>query len=309
MLVPLILLYLVVEWKTSRPDGTLIKVHPYRRMMWFLMRSRTESVVYWDFMVNTEQLTQYLEQAREEFGAKQTHALVGAVAVALNGHPDMNRFVVGQRLYQRSARWVSFSMKRERMNKAAKLGVVKQQIPAQMTFRELTEDINSQIGEQRSGSKTYADREIQLLDLLPRPLLAFVVALARRLDHYNLLPGSFIDGDAMYASVFISNLGSMGMDPGYHHLFEWGNCPIFLMVGQTIDVPVLRNGETSWTRQMPIRVSFDERINDGLSAFRGVETIKRVLESPFESLGCLGEHDHRPLQADVGSAAEPNPTV
>ena len=68
----------------------------------------------------------YLDIAKEQFGAKQTHALVAAVGIALDHHLDMNRFVVGKRLYQRDGRWVSFSMKRERMNKTAKLAVVKQ---------------------------------------------------------------------------------------------------------------------------------------------------------------------------------------
>lgn len=284
-----LIVFLALESKTSRPDGTLITVHPYRRIMWFLMPTRNESVVYWDFHVRTEKLQAYLEVAKERFGAKQTHALVGAVAIALDGHLDMNRFTVGKRLYQRSGRWVSFSMKRERMNKESKLAVVKQNITEDMTFRDLCEAVNGKIGHQRSGKRTYTDKEISLFNLLPRPIFSIAFRLAKLADHYNLLPGAFIDGDPMYASLFISNLGSMGMDPGYHHLFEWGNCPIFLMVGKVNEVPILEDGKTVWTKQMSIRVSYDERVNDGLSAFRGVETIKRVLEDPFRLLGCVEE--------------------
>ena len=80
------------------------------------------------------------------------------------------------------------------------------------------------------------------------------------------------------------------MNPGYHHLYEWGNCPIFLMVGQVNDVACkTSSGGVQWRPKMSVRVSFDERINDGLSAFRGIQTIKRVLENPFEELGCLDD--------------------
>ena len=296
-LVVLVAAFLLLENKTTRPDGQIVKVHPYRRVMWFIMPTRNESVVYWDFHVRTEKLDEYLEIAREKFGAKQTHALVGAIAIALDGHPVMNRFVVGKRLYQRDERWVSFSMKRKRMDKTAKLAVVKQKVTDDMTFKDLCEKVNGQINVNRSGKKTYSDKEISWLNLLPRPAFAALFVFARGLDHFNLLPGGFIDGDPMYASVFVSNLGSLGMDPGYHHLYEWGNCPIFLMVGQGHDVPIKKGDDVEWTRQMTIRVSYDERVNDGLSAFRGVEAIKEALEDPFNQLGCILEDgsDLRPL--------------
>ncbi len=293
----LLLLFLVLEAKTSRSDGKLINVHPYRRIMWFIMPTRNESVVYWDFDVRTEKLEAYLDIAKERFGAKQTHALVGAIAIALDGHPVMNRFVVGKRLYQRDERWVSFSMKRVRMDKSAKLAVVKQRITNDMTFKDLCDEVNGQIDHQRSGKKTYTDKEISWLNLMPRPVFSAIFRLARVLDHYNLLPAGFIEGDPMYSSLFVSNLGSMDMDPGYHHLYEWGNCPIFLMVGKVNDVAIKCGDGVEWTRQMRIRVSYDERVNDGLSAFRGVEAIRRALEDPFNELGCILEDggDTRPL--------------
>jgi hypothetical protein len=293
------LLAMALEAKTSRHDGTLIRVHPYRRIMWFLMPTRNESVVYWDFHVRAEKLLDYLEIAKGTLGAQPTHALVGAVAVALDEHQVMNRFVSGKRLYQRKGRWVSFSMKRKRMDKESKLAVVKREIPPEMTFADLCADINGHIEHQRSGKRTYTDSEISWFNLLPRPVFSLAFRLAQLANHYNLLPGSFIDGDPMHCSLFISNLGSMGMDPGYHHLFEWGNCPIFLMVGQVNDVAIKDGDGVLWTKQMTIRVSYDERVNDGLSAFRGVEAIKRVLEDPFAELGCVAEDgsDRFPLLA------------
>ena len=59
-------------------------------------------------------------------------------------------------------------------------------------------------------------------DLLPRPVLLVAVKLFRLLDYYNLLPGFFIEGDALYASAIVINLGSLQMAPGYHHLYRVG---------------------------------------------------------------------------------------
>ncbi|MBW2253746.1 MAG: hypothetical protein JRI25_04020, partial [Deltaproteobacteria bacterium] len=38
----LLVLWVLAEMKTSRPDGDLIKVHPYRRMLTFVMPKRNE---------------------------------------------------------------------------------------------------------------------------------------------------------------------------------------------------------------------------------------------------------------------------
>ena len=112
---------------------------------------------------------------------------------------------------------------------------------------------------------------------------------ARGADAHNLLPAAYIESDAMFASTFVANLGSLHMGAGYHHLFEWGNCPTFVMVGQVEESVVPRNGIPTVRRVMPLRFSYDERIDDGLTARFGIEAMHRVLENPFEELGCL--HD------------------
>ena len=55
--------------KKSRPDGYLVRgLHPYRRVMGFIMPTRNESVVYFDSYVDAEQLLAYLEKAGPKFG-------------------------------------------------------------------------------------------------------------------------------------------------------------------------------------------------------------------------------------------------
>src|SRR5690606_4112017 len=146
------------------------------------------------------------------------------------------------------------SMKRKKMSKRAKLSVVKLEIRDGETFRELTERINAGIEVERSGQRTAADKEYDLFNLLPRPLLSGAARLLRALDYYGLLPyGAFIEGDGMYTSMFVANLGSLGMAPGYHHLYEWGNCPLFLMVGKIEDRVIVEDGKPVHVRVLPLR--------------------------------------------------------
>ena len=282
----------------ERTDGDWIrKVPPFRRMMAHIMRGRNESVVYFDAYARTENLMRYIAEANERFHVDITHCLVAAGGIAITSNPKMNRFVVGRRLYQRKGVFMSFSMKRKKMGRDAKLAAVKTHIAPGMTFRELCDSINGDISEQRSEKKTYADKEFDLLDKLPRRALDAAVSLLGTLDHYNALPHDFIANDAMYTSMFIANLGSVGMGPGFHHLYEWGNCPLFMMVGQIETRALVEDGKVVVRDVIPIRYSYDERIDDGLNARFGIELLNQVLEDPYKHLGCLKEDgsDTRPL--------------
>ncbi len=301
LLAALVLFLALAEFKTSRSDGVLQSTHPYRRMLWYIMPTRNEAVVYFDSTIDAENLLSYLDTAKDQLEANLTHAVVAAVATGLAENPKMNQFVVGKRLYAKNGRWVTFTMKRKKQAKKARLHAVKLQMPDGETFAQLVTRINDKINEGRSDKKLYSDKEFDLLGALPRPLLGLGVQLLKRLDHYNLLPASFIENDAMYCSVFVTNLGSLQMGAGFHHLFEWGTCPLFLMVGEIEERAVVRDGEIVVRKILPLRYSYDERIDDGLTARFGIEAVKRVLEDPDTYLGCLNEDgsDVRSLTEDA----------
>jgi len=272
--------------KASRPDGDVLKVHPYRRLMAFIMPTRNESLVYYEDWVDAAPLEAFVEAARARgLACGPTHVCVAAVNVALAQNPRLNRFVSGGRVYARRGRHITFSMKRKKLDASAKLAVVKLRMDDAESFDDLCARIAGSIGEARSGEKTYADREFALLDALPGPLLGAAVALARRLDRANLLPGAFIEGDGLFTSVFIANLGSLGMGAASHHLYEWGNCPLFITVGAAVDRPVVEGGEVVARRQLPLRFTYDERIDDGLTARAGIIAVTHALGDPGRWLG------------------------
>ena len=284
----LFLLWLLLEWKTSRSDATYLRnVHKYRIMMQYIMPTRNESLVYYDADIDAAPLLDYIKQAREHFHVDVTHCLVAATAVGLYENPEMNRFSMGHRLYQRKGNWITFSMKRKKKNKKARLATVKKQIPEDMTFRQLCSYIQGEIKEQRSEKVTYHDKEYNLLTAIPRPFLKFGVWFLKRLDYYNILPHDFIENDALYTSAFLANLGSIGMGAGFHHLYEWGNCPLFILAGKIEERVVVVDGEITTKTVIPVRFTYDERIDDGLTASHGIASVTRVLEDPFQNPGCL----------------------
>ena len=291
----LYLVWLLMSFKTSRPDGTYIKTHPYRRMMFFLFPTRNESVVYFDDYVRAEKLLQWIAEAREKIHCDITHLSVAAYSLGINANPKLDRFTVGRRLYQRKGTQISFSMKRKKLGREAKIAVVKMAVEDEDTLESYLGRINKKIGVERSDTKTYTDKELNLFLLLPRPILNVAIRFFYWLDYHNCLPGEFIKNDVMYTSGFIANLGSLKMKAGYHHLYEWGTCPLFLMLGKIEDRAMVEEGEVVARKVLHVRFSFDERVDDGLNAGKGIDAFRTVLEDPYRYLG-------DPKSDDFGSA-------
>ncbi|TNF27788.1 MAG: hypothetical protein EP329_19010 [Deltaproteobacteria bacterium] len=292
----LVVLITLLNMKTSRSDGTFLgNIHPFRKLMLHIMPTRNESVVYYDDYVKVDALERYVKDINARLHVDYTHCIVGAIANGMKKAPSMNRFVVGRRLYQRKGIWITFSMKRKKLNRQAKLSAVKRQVPQDQSFFELVSALNENIKVERSDAKTYQDKELGLLSKIPRPVLRVGVKFLRWLDYYGLLPASFIQNDAMYTSIFAANLGSLGMSAGFHHLYEWGTCPLFVMIGHAEERVFVEDGKMVIHKVIPLRFTFDERIDDGLNAGLGIKGVVDALEHPYELLGCVatdGSDDH-----------------
>lgn len=266
-----------------RPDGTFVKhLSNTRRIMPFLMHGRTESTVYYEQHVEVEKAWQYVEEFSKRSGLHATilHFLIWRAAQVLDRRPGLNRFVAGRRIYQRDGIWISFSMKKE-MRDDAPLVVVKKKIDPTWSFEETVNMIQGGIEKGREGSKSTSDKEMDLVFALPYFMVSFFTWLLKTLNHFGWLPGSLIKADELFASVFVANLGSIGLQPAYHHLYEWGNCPIFVALGTNEPRMMLdERGRPAVKDMMTLRYSFDERINDGFYSIRALELLKQLIENP-----------------------------
>jgi len=268
-----------------RFDGTLCKdIPPYRAIVPFLMRGRNESAVYFEQTIDLTKTLPFIEQWNASHPREQRitffHVLLGALPKVLTERPRLNRFVSGERIYQRKEIQISFAAKKK-FDDEAPLQVVKLSFPPGEVFGDLVRRAVSGIGEAKSDKITQVDKELAFFLKLPRMLLSFAVRVLGLLDFYNLAPRALLEPDPMYTSVFLANLGSLKMGGGFHHLYEYGNCPIFGVVGQIETVPVVIDDTRIEPRTVvKVRWSYDERIEDGLYCARSLEILKRLVEDP-----------------------------
>lgn len=262
-----------------RPDGVLVTdAPPYRLAMPLIMPGRNESAVYFDLDVDLARTAPFLEAwnaAHAERRATLFHVVLWAAARVLRERPELNRFVAGGRLWQRDGVWLSFAAK-ARLEDGAPLVTLKRRFEPG-AFDDVVARVKDDVSAGRSGRESATDRELRLLVKLPVLLRRWLYGLFRWLDARGLAPRSLIVGDPLYTSMFVANLGSLKMDPCYHHLYEHGTASIFCVIGRTRDV----EGRQVAT----LRFTLDERVADGLYAQRSLELLRSFVEDPTSSGG------------------------
>ena len=269
----------------SRPDGTPVAaLHPVRRIMPFLMPTKNGAFVLFEQHVEAAPAQRFLDVLNAgrppERRVTLFHLVLRAIGGALVEFPCLNRFVAGSRLYERRGIWLAFSAK-QRLEPDAPLFTVK--IPFEPTepLGAMVDRVQAALGEGRSGRETATDREITTFLRLPAPLLRLGVRVMRRLDAWGLLPERFVASDPLYASAFVANLGSVGLDAAYHHLYEYGTVPIFVVMGRRHRAPVvLPDGSIASRERFTLRYTYDERVEDGFYAARALEHLQALLENP-----------------------------
>lgn len=280
----------------SRRDGTYLrKIDPFMRFFPFIMKGRNESVVYFRQQVDVTELKAYLhdrnrENAATRIGAMSTlfHAVLAAFVKITVERPQVNRFIIGRRLYQRNSIRVAFVVKRE-FKDDAKEEILIMNFTPEDTLDSVSRRISQEVKKTRQAGKEDEEKRGGILNLFqyimdtPRIILRGVVRFLSWLDYHGWLPSIIIDNDPMHTTCFMSNLGSLGVDAPYHHLYEWGTTSAFLTIGVVKKTPVVMPDGTIAARDiMNIAATLDERISDGYYFAQSLKRFVHLLEHPSE---------------------------
>ena len=83
--------------------------------------------------------------------------------------------------------------------------------------------------------------------------------------------------------MFITSMGSLGIPPIYHHLYNFGNVPVFIAFGAKRRENLL-NDDATVTKKRMVDVTFvlDERICDGHYYAASLKLFKRLMADPYK---------------------------
>ena len=275
------------RWVSEAP--ALLKIMPH------LMPNRTDCEVYLNDTIDATELVKFLEKKNAEHPEYKTtlfHAFVVCVARMLKERPKMNYFVQGRRLYERDDIFLSFIVKR-RFSDHAEESLMTVIPKDEDTLDTVSRKIYGDVRETRKSEHATDGIDVWLerFASLPRIVLMIVVRIVRWLDFWGLTPKELTKGDTNYASVLLSNLGSIKGPAVYHHLNNYGTNSIVVTIGTLHKQEMTMPDGTKEIRDVfDIGATLDERIADGFYFVRSLNLVKYIFAHPELLDRPLGEH-------------------
>ena len=269
----------------DRKDGVWLKDIPaMNRLMPGLMPDRIANEAHISVDIDLRPMNEYLaklNEGRTEDKYTFFHLISAAIGKAFILRPKMNRFIVGTRMYQRRNVTIGFTVKKK-FNDHAEEALAFFTYDPKETLESYHEKIMAQIHLTKSDvEKDTSTGAMDIICKLPQWVITLIVKFVLWLDKHGWAPDFLIGSDPNHAAIFLSNLGSIGLEAGYHHLVNWGTNSCFIVVGKKyMKAEYDKDGNVDVHEVIPLGITLDERIADGYYYSGTVALVKELLEHP-----------------------------
>ena len=270
----------------DRRDGRLLReLDSLHFITGIIYPNRCDNEAYISERIDLTAINAYLaEKNRTEtdFPYTMFHLVVVALLRTITQRPKLNRFIVNSNFYQRNEVSAAFVVKKQFSDKGAE-ALAFLHSREDNTLADIHAYIRSQVQECRSEKVDSSTENMDILNKLPRWLGKTAVKFIMWLDKHGWVPKDMVATDPYYSSVVISNLGSIKLKCGYHHLTNWGTCSLFCIIGEKKKSPFYdENGSVSMRETLELGLTIDERLADGYYYSKSVRMLKYLLEHPEE---------------------------
>ena len=275
----------------KRPDGTYLKNIPaHTRIVPFVLPSRISGTIFAEQEFDITETLQFLRRFNKQQAAAGKMKItffqlfMTAVIRGFSMRPKSNRFTMGYRMWQRNHIGMSFIAKKILTDDAEEIWVTGDYSPFE-TLGSIGDKFKSRVRQATRGEGNESeDLNVTLLKF-PRFITRFVFRMFDRLDRWNLLPASLMEGSPFHGTACLTNVGSVGVDAPLHHLFNLGTCGVFISLG------IVRRewkpdskGDMRQRDFVKVIYTYDDRICDSMYGGRTTVLIKKLTENPEELL-------------------------
>lgn len=269
----------------DRWDGVLLRdLDAMHFIMPFIFPNRSDNEAFVSERVDLTRLNEYLETKNSddpEYKYNLFQVIVTAILKTVTLRPKMNRFIANNNFYQRNEVSASFIVKKQ-FTDSSEEGLAFIHAKPTDTIDDVHNAIYRQVTDCRKGENS--DKTSEVMDILvklPRCISKTLVRLLCFLERHGRIPASFVEADPYYSSVILTNLGSIKLHSGYHHLTNWGTTSVFVIVGERKKRPFYDEaGNVTMRDSVDLGFTVDERIADGYYFSKTIKLFKDMLENP-----------------------------
>ena len=268
----------------DRADGRRVRsISPMARVSPFIMKTRNTSQNYIRDEIVTGTIDQYIieKKAAGMSGFNLMYVLIAAYVRMLSQYPGLNRFIAGQEVFARHNIEICLTIKKE-MDLHSPDTVIKAEFEPDATAEEVYEKINRIIEDYRNAPGGAFDGAAKVLSFMPGLIMKFVVFVLQIMDYFGVLPRFLSRLSPFHGSFFITSMGSLGIPPIYHHLYDFGNVPVFMSFGAKKHRYELQaDGSTKHVPYVSYTFVMDERIVDGFYYATALRYLNKIYKNPW----------------------------
>lgn len=269
----------------DRPDGRKLRsLDPVQVVGNYIMPNRVPASNFVRDTVEITAMERYIREKRRQglhnFGI--THVFLASYVRCVAKYPALNRFLSGQQVYTRDEDIQFCMMVKEEMATDAPESAMKLHLTPTDTVEDIYRKFNAQVERIKGGTDASDfDKTAKALSLIPGVVFKFAVWVLKTMDYFGLLPKFLLEVSPFHGSIFFTSMGSLGIPPIVHHLYDFGNLPVFVAFGckyrkNEIDA----EGNIVQRKYVDYTVNTDERICDGFYFATTLKYMKKFLAHP-----------------------------
>ena len=269
----------------DRYDGFIIKskVDPFFKLIPHIMRTRVDSMVFFEEEIDLEPIEKFI-RAKRNSGIKDIkilHIIMSSFVRTVSQKPQLNRFVIGRKIFARNHLCLSLAIKRG-LAEDSEETVIKPDFDFSDTIYDVKQKLNDAYVDSTSeGARNEADKLSKLIGSCPNFFIHFLVFFFRNLDKIGLMPKAIAKISPFHSTAFFTDVGSIGVGSVYHHIYEFGTTSIFLAIGKKeTKLELNSDGSISKKKYLVLKIVLDERICEGYLYSSAMRQFKRILQKP-----------------------------
>ncbi|MDL2257811.1 2-oxo acid dehydrogenase subunit E2 [Eubacteriales bacterium OttesenSCG-928-K08] len=252
----------------------------------FILRTRIDSQNFFEENIPIENIEAFVRKYKSEIpDLTFMHVIIAALIRMYAHRPYLNRFVVWNKIYARNSISMSLVIKRTVSDRGEET-LVKPEFEPTDTVYDVVERMTKIIEDNIPvGTQNSSDKLSRIFRMLPSFVVRFAAFLMHNLDKVGLLPKAINKASPWHCGLFLTNLGSLGIGPIYHHLYEFGTCSVFVAMGNKTRIhTVSGTGEREVKRFIGLKFVTDERVCDGHYYAASMKLLRRFLANPEQLL-------------------------
>jgi len=265
-----------------RSDGKKVKdASLLFRIVPHIMVQRNDSQVYFKQDIPIEGMDAYISKRAEE-GIRVTYMdiVYAAIVRTIGLRPQLNRFVVNRRVYNRNGIFLSLAIKKG-LEDTSEETLIKLEFTGKESLLEIKDKLENTIQQNKDVQvRSSLDKLVIALEKIPNIFLKIVVGILKLADRYGVLPKSLIQLSPFHTSAFLTNVGSLGIDAIYHHIYNFGTTSLFFAMGKKKKDYVPDEDEIKEEKCITIAFVGDERICDGYYFASSFKMFNRFIKKP-----------------------------